>query len=237
MEVPLLTVATIVARSTLIHLINKFGYAAVFAIVACESFGLPVPGETTLEAASVYAGSTHRLDIYIVWFAAALGAIVGDNIGYLLGRVGGYRVLLRWGRYVRLDESKLKVGKYLFAEHGGKVVFFGRFIMLLRPYAAFLAGTNRMNWLRFLFFNAAGGILWAAIFAAASYEFGTAITSFSRVFDYALGVAGIGVTITIVLVLRAKSAHLTAKAEAAFPGPLRHHLGTEPERAEPASVS
>ena len=89
--------------------------------------------------------------------AAIIGAVVGDNIGFGIGWFGGYPLLRRFGKYVRLDEAKLKVGRYIFMRHGAKVVFFGRFVSVLRTYAAFLAGTNRMHWSRFLVANAAGG--------------------------------------------------------------------------------
>jgi membrane protein DedA with SNARE-associated domain len=121
--------------------------------VAIESMGVPFPGETMLIVASVYAGMTHRLSLPLVIVAAASGAILGDNLGYWIGREGGYRLLRRYGHYLRLDERKLKLVQHFFRKHGGKVVFFGRFIAILRVWAAFLAGTNRMPWASFLFFN------------------------------------------------------------------------------------
>ena len=146
----------------LADLISAHGYWIVAIIVAVESMGIPAPGETALVTAAIFAGTTHRLDIVWVILAAAVGAIVGDNIGYMLGRRFGYSLLLRYGKLVRIDEKRIKLGQYLFRRHGGKVVFFGRFIALLRAAAAVLAGTNCMDWRRFLFFNASGGVLWAA---------------------------------------------------------------------------
>ena len=150
-----LTLAAVVSAT---QPIQTYGYWAVFLAVGLESLGVPIPGETTLIAAALYAGSTHRLNFVTLGIVAAAAAIVGDNIGYLIGRFGGYRLLRRYGHYVRVDEAKLKVGRYLFDRHGGKVVFFGRFISVLRTYAAFLAGVNMMVWRRFLLYNAAGGI-------------------------------------------------------------------------------
>ena len=109
-----------------------------------------------LLVAAIYAGMTHRLSLPPVIMAAATGAIVGDNLGYRAGREGGYRLLRRYGHYLRLDERKLKLGQYLFRKHGGKVVFSGRFIAVLRAWAAFLAGTNRMPCAPFLLYNALG---------------------------------------------------------------------------------
>ncbi len=114
-----------------------------------------------LVIASVYAGATHKLEIAGVIAAAAAGAIVGDNIGYAIGRMGGYRLLLKFGHRVRVKESHLKVARYVFDRYGEKVVFLGRFVAILRTYAAFLAGVGQMEWRRFLIANAAGGIVWA----------------------------------------------------------------------------
>src|SRR5215470_10277310 len=112
------------ATSDLFRLLTTYGYLAVFLFVAIESTGIPFPGETMLVVAAIYAGTTHQLSIPLVIVAAASGAILGDNLGFLLGRVGGYPLLRRYGRAIRLDERKLKLGHYLFLKHGGKVVFF-----------------------------------------------------------------------------------------------------------------
>jgi signal transduction histidine kinase len=100
------------------HLLQSYGYLAVFVFIALESLGIPLPGETTLIAASVYAGSTHHLNIGVVFLVAAVAAIAGDNAGYWIGRAGGQRLVARYGRMVRLDAKKVKVGRYLFARHG-----------------------------------------------------------------------------------------------------------------------
>ena len=118
------------------HILSSYGYAAVFAIVMLESAGVPLPGETILVSAAVYAGSKHHLDIRYVIAAAACGAIVGDNIGFWVGREFAGSLLSRFGYLVGLDERKRKLGQYLFARHGGKIVFFGRFVALLRAFAA-----------------------------------------------------------------------------------------------------
>src|ERR1700730_13454342 len=149
------------ATPELTHFLTIYGYWAVLLFVAIESIGIPFPGETMLLVAAIYAGTTHQLSLPLVITAAAAGAILGDNLGFWAGHEGGYRLLRRYGRFLRLDERKLKLGLYLFMRHGGKVVFFGRFFALLRMWAAFLAGTNRMGWKRFLLFNALGGMLWA----------------------------------------------------------------------------
>src|SRR5438477_4103004 len=118
------------ATSELTHFLSLYGYWAVLFFVAVESMGIPFPGETMLLVAAIYAGTTHRLAIPWVIAAAALGAILGDNLGYWVGREGGYRLLRRYGHYLGLDERKVKLGQYLFRKHGSKLVFFGRFIAL-----------------------------------------------------------------------------------------------------------
>jgi membrane protein DedA with SNARE-associated domain len=170
------------------HLIDTYGYAALFLLVGLESVGVPLPGETALITAALYAGGTHRLNIAIVVAVAAVAAILGDNVGFLLGRWGGAGLLERYGRYVRFDARRMLVGRYVFLRHGGKVVFFGRFVSVLRTYAAFLAGANRMRWGRFLFFNAAGGIIWATTFGLGYYYLASVLTRFRTPVDIALGV-------------------------------------------------
>jgi membrane protein DedA with SNARE-associated domain len=161
------------------HAISAYGYWAVGGIIALESMGLPLPGETMLIAAAIYAGTTHHLDIGLVIVAAIAGAIIGDNIGFILGREVGYRLVSRYGRFVGLNERRIALGQYLFEHHGGKIVFFGRFITVLRALAAFLAGVNRMRWQRFLLLNAAGGIVWALGYGLSAYWFGAAVQHLS----------------------------------------------------------
>ncbi len=203
------------------HLLSTFGYAAVFCFVGIESLGVPFPGETMLITAGIYAGHTQRLSIIGIVAAATAGAVIGDNIGYWIGDKGGYRLLRRYGRYIRLDESRLKVGQYLFLRHGGKVVFFGRFVSILRTYAAFLAGTNRMQWRRFLMFNAAGGIVWAAAWGWAAYALGTTIDKVNKPLDYTFGALGVMGVLAGFYLARRNEARLKASAEEALPGPLR----------------
>lgn len=201
-------------------LVRTAGYPAVFGLVAAESLGIPLPGETALVVASIYAGTTHRLSPWLIFAAAAGGAIIGDNIGFWIGTKGGYRLARRYGPKVRLDESKLKVARYLFDRHGAKLVFFGRFVSVLRTYTAFLAGTIRMRWPRFLVANAAGGIGWAAIYTAGGYLFGGVLQRLSLTIDLALGGIAALVIILGVVLLRRRLADLTGRAEKAYPGSL-----------------
>jgi membrane protein DedA with SNARE-associated domain len=200
--------------------VDSYGYEAVFALVGLESVGIPLPGETALITAALYAATTHRLSITAIIAVATAAAIIGDNIGFALGRWGGYPLLRRYGAYVRVDERRLKIGRYVFQEHGGKVVFLGRFVAVLRTYAAFLAGTNRMSWPRFLTFNAAGGITWAVSIGLAFYYAGTALNSIRGPLDVVLGALAVLVVIAFLVYLHRAEDRYAALAELAFPGPL-----------------
>ncbi len=202
------------------QLITSYGYLALFALVAAESLGVPLPGETALITAGIYAGHTHRLSPWLIFAVAAAAAIIGDNIGYWIGDKGGYRLARRYGPKVRLDERKLKIARYLFDRHGAKVVFFGRFVAVLRTYAAFLAGTSRMRWRKFLPANAAGGILWAAAYTLAAYLAGTALQQASGTINLILAGAAVLAIGAVVVWLRREMDELGPQAEAAYPGPL-----------------
>jgi membrane protein DedA with SNARE-associated domain len=202
------------------HLLDQYGYLAVFLLVMVESLGIPLPGETILVAAGTYAGTTHRLSIAAVVAVAAVAAVVGDNLGYLIGAKGGYRLLRRYGPLVRLDATKVKIGRYVFDRQGPKVVFFGRFVSILRTYAAFLAGTNKMRWRRFAVWNVAGGVVWAALFGIGAYLAGNAISRVSTTLTIVLGAAAVVVVAAAVVLVRRQAGRLAVKAEAAYPGPL-----------------
>ena len=182
-------------------LLDAYGYWVILLLVTVESMGIPVPGESVLLAASIYAGTTHRLHVALVIGAAVAGAVLGDNLGFLVGREGGNRLLHRYGKYVRLDERKLRLGQYLFTRHGGKVVFFGRFIPVLRIWAAFLAGTHRMSWRRFLVFNAAGGAIWATVMGSGAYAFGDTAAHVGGAVGFALAAVATGLMAVVMVVL------------------------------------
>ena len=208
-----------VLSPTWIHdLIHTYGLWVVFTLIMLESMGVPLPGETALMTAALYAGSTHRIDIVSVVLVAATAAIIGDNIGYVIGRSIGVRLVTRYGRYVRLDEPRLKVGQYLFLRHGGKIVFFGRFVAFLRTYAALLAGMNRMSWPHFLLMNALGGICWATLFGGGAYLFGAQVKRVTGPASLLLLLAALGLTAVGILFFRRHEKELEQRAAAAFPG-------------------
>lgn len=204
-------------------LLNHYGYAAVFLLVGAESLGVPVPGETILVSAGIYAGSTHKLSIWGIFAVASAAAIIGDNIGYWIGDKGGYRLLRRYGHYIRADETKIKIGRLIFDRQGPKVVFFGRFVSVLRTYAAFLSGTLKMRWRRFLPYNASGGIVWAAIYSFVPYAIGNAIKRVSGPLDIGFGMAAAFAVIGGILIIRGQIKRLAVEAESAYPGPLPEH--------------
>src|ERR671939_1202501 len=173
-----------------------------------------------LLVAAVYAGTTHRLIIVGVIAAAAAGAILGDNLGFWVGREGGFRLLRRYGTYLRLDERKLKLGQYLFRQHGAKVVFFGRFVAVLRTWAAFLAGTNRMPWSRFLPYNAAGGIVWATIYGTGGHYLGKNVNRLAGPVGIATVIIAAIVIIIFLVVLKRNEKRLEEEAVRTIPGPV-----------------
>ena len=202
------------------HLVSSYGFWAVFVLVALESLGIPLPGETILILAGTFAGKYHHLNVWGIFAAASAGAIIGDNAGFWIGDTGGYRLLRRYGKYIHLEEAKLKVGRYIFDRHGGKVVFFGRFVSVLRTYAAFLAGTNRMRWRSFLVYNAAGGIVWSGIYSFSSYYAGDSLRHSSGKIDIFVGVIAVLVIVGMFLFVRHQGGKLQERAEAAYPGAL-----------------
>jgi membrane protein DedA with SNARE-associated domain len=207
------------SSSQIAHLIATYGVLAIGVIIALESMGLPLPGESVLALAAFYAAH-HGQSIVAVVASAAAGAIVGDNLGYWIGRELGYPLLRSYGSRIGLSPGKIKLGQYLFLRHGVKVVFLGRFVAVLRVLAAVLAGVNRMDWRRFMLANAAGAILWASVVGFGAYLFGRAVTHVTGPLSVALAIVGLAAIVGALLFVRAHEAALEAEAERALPGPL-----------------
>jgi membrane protein DedA with SNARE-associated domain len=170
-----------------------YGLPLLFVLVAAESSGIPLPGESALVSAAVLASTTHPFAIQWVIVVAAAGAIVGDNIGYWIGRTGGRELLERWEPLARHTRRILPPAERFFEKHGGKTVFLGRFIAFLRIATAWVAGISRMPWWRFFLWNAAGGICWATAIGLIAYYSGkSAVTAISR-----YGLYGVGAVVVV----------------------------------------
>jgi membrane protein DedA with SNARE-associated domain len=189
--------------ASILDVAANVGYPLVFVLIAIETIGIPVPGETALVVAAIAAGRG-RLSIEAVIAVAAAAAIIGDNIGFALGRKLGRRVLLAPGPLLRHRRKLIAVGEPFFDRHGPKAVFLGRWVSGLRITAAWLAGANRMAWPTFLFYNALGGIAWSASVGLLAYWLGH---SAEKILHY-VGIGGAGavvlVGLSVFLVLRAR---------------------------------
>lgn len=197
-------------------LIRAHGVLAVGGITLIESMGIPAPGESAVIAAALYATTTHQFGIVPLVASAAAGAIIGDNIGYVIGRSIGLRLLRRHGPRVGLSEARIKLGRYLFQRHGSKVVFFGRFVAVLRTFTALLAGANKMDWKRFLPANALGGIVWAALYGFGAYALGHEIRQFEGPLAIGLGLVAVLAIGTVVVLVRRHETRLQAEADQAI---------------------
>lgn len=203
------------------HLIHVYGLLTVALIVGLECIGVPLPGETALLGAAIYAGTKHDLNIFAVILTAAAAAIVGRIIGYALGRGFGYWLLLRYGGYVRMTEPRIKLGQYLFLRHGGKIVFIAQFIPVLRTFAGLFAGANMMPWRDFLYANIMGSVIWSLSYGYAAYALGRQFERLQGpVVIIIAAVTVIGFVVGGIFVNR-HEAQLLAEAERAMPGPLK----------------
>jgi membrane-associated protein len=181
----------------LTHFIEHYGLVFLFAVVCLESAGLWLPGETALIAAAVYAANGH-LSIAGVIAVATVAAIVGDNIGYWLGREVGRRVIYRFERLRRIANRVMPPAERFFARHGGKAVFLARFFGGLRVTGAWMAGITRMEWWRFLVWNAAGGIVWAVGVGLIAYYAGKAAADAIARYGVYGGIAVAGLVVLVV---------------------------------------
>jgi membrane protein DedA with SNARE-associated domain len=202
-------------------LIHHYGAWVVFVLVFLESIGLPLPGEAILVSAAIFAGTTHNLSIALVLISAVVGAILGSIIGFWIGDRYGYPLLLRYGSYIGLTETRIKIAQYLFRRQGVVVVLIARFVAVLRSVVGFIAGANRMPFVRFMIANSAGAVAWALFYGLGAYFLGKGIEEFARPVAVTLAVVGGAVVVLMVLYLRRKEQELAAVAEQEIPGPLR----------------
>ncbi|MGC2124068.1 MAG: DedA family protein, partial [Xanthobacteraceae bacterium] len=195
------------------HLIHVYGLLTVAVIIGLECIGVPLPGETALLAAAIYAGSKHDLNIVPVILTAGGAATIGRMIGYVIGHEFGYWLLLRYGNYVGMTTSRIKLGQYLFLRHGGKIVFIAQFIPVLRTFAGIFAGANVMPWRDFMLANAVGSFLWAALYGYAAYALGR---EFERLEGPIVIILGLITVVSFVIggiFVKRHETQLTAEAE------------------------
>jgi membrane protein DedA with SNARE-associated domain len=180
--------------------LHHYGYLGVAGFIFFEDFGIPLPGETMLIAAALYAGAGH-LNVLLVGLIAFAAAVLGDNVGYAIGHFGGRRLIERVGKYVFITPARLDRAEDFFNRHGGKLVVVARFVEGLRQANGLVAGTIHMHWLKFLACNALGAALWVGLWTTLGYIAGDHVETISRYFTYfAIGLA--------VLFLAAVARHL-----------------------------
>jgi membrane protein DedA with SNARE-associated domain len=200
--------------------LDHYGLWAVLLFVLIEDFGVPVPGETILIAASVYAG-VGRLNVVLVAVVAFAAAVTGDNIGFAIGHFGGRALALRWGRYVFLTEARLNKAEAFFNRHGAWIITVARFIEGLRQANGIIAGTTGMRWLRFLTFNALGAALWVGTWVSVGYLAGSHIDT---IYNYITRYSYYALIALVVVIAALIARHLMRRRRArkhAAPAPAR----------------
>jgi membrane-associated protein len=213
------------------HLVEVSGYPLLFLVVMGESSGMPIPGETGLIAAGVLS-SSGKLEIGVVIVIAATAAIVGDNIGYMIGRKGGRWLLERPGPFQRQRKTALAVGEPFFERHGPKAVFFGRFLLGLRVWASWLAGATRMPWRSFVLWNALGGIVWATAVGLLAYFLGHSASNAIQTFGIFGLVAVVVAVVSMFIAHRRHQRRALAEAEGEAAAETGHNPAPPPDIAE-----
>ena len=202
-------------KPALEHLLHEYGYVAIFAVVALENLGVPLPGETILMTAAIFAATTHELNVLAIVATAAVASFGGSVAGFMIGRYGERRLLHRFGRYLHLDERDLRLGRYLFQRFGRRVVFLARFIAFLRSLAGLLAGANAMPLKPFLIAGGLGALAWSATFGFGAYALGREIEVLSARAGLALAALALLAVIAGVRFLRRNRDRLQIEADRA----------------------
>jgi membrane protein DedA with SNARE-associated domain len=203
------------------ELVHQYGAWIVFALVFLESIGLPLPGEAILVSAAIFAGTTQELSIALVLFAAIIGAILGSIIGFWIGDRYGYPLLLRYGSYIGLTETRIKIAQYLFRRQGIIVVLIARFVAVMRSVVGFIAGANRMPFTNFMIANSAGAAGWALFYGLGAYYLGKGVEEFAKPFALALALIAAVVVVSAIIYWRRIERQLADAAERDIPGPLQ----------------
>jgi membrane protein DedA with SNARE-associated domain len=198
--------------------LSHYGLWAILVLVFIEDFGIPLPGETILIAGAIYAGSG-RLNVVEVGLVGFAAAVLGDNVGYCIGRFGGRALISRWGKYIFLTPDRLEKTERFFDRHGGKIIAVARFIEGLRQANGIIAGITKMHWLKFGAFNALGAALWVGAWVSIGYFAGQHITTIyndiTRYSLYVVIVLVVAIVVWVVLRVRKHRKSKTAQAEPA----------------------
>jgi membrane protein DedA with SNARE-associated domain len=211
--------------------LQHFGLWAILALVLLEDFGIPVPGETVLIAGAIFAGSG-QLNIVAVGVIGFVAAVVGDNIGYGIGRFGGRALVERWGKYVFITAERLDKAEAFFKRHGGKIITIARFIEGLRQANGIIAGITDMHWLRFVAFNALGAALWVGTWVSVGYFAGQHITTiYNAITRYSLYAAIAAVVLIAAWLLYRLRKHRRALADAVEQAAAKRETAAQPEPA------
>jgi len=192
--------------------LHHWGYLAVAGFIFFEDFGVPLPGETMLIAASLYAGTGH-LNVFLVGVIAFCAAVFGDNVGYAIGRFGGRELVERYGKYVFLTPRRLDSAEDFFGRHGGKVVTIARFVEGLRQLNGIIAGVAGMHWFRFVAFNALGAALWVAAWTTLGYVAGNHVETVVNYFTYFAIAVGVVFVLAVAWHFYRRRKHKSARAD------------------------
>jgi membrane protein DedA with SNARE-associated domain len=199
-------------------LIDKYGYFAVLLLVGLEATGIPVPGEITLVSAGVYSAETHHLNIFLVVIFASLGGILGVNLGYFIGKKGGFPLVRKIGKVIRLTDDRLKVARYMLEEHGAAILIAGRFISLLRSLLGLICGIVKMRFRKFFFLNAIAVIAWSSLYGFGSYYFDSVLNKLNKVVTYVAIPVVIIAIIAVIVIMKKNEAKFSERANERFPG-------------------
>jgi membrane protein DedA with SNARE-associated domain len=222
---------------SLAPILNNYGYLAVGGLVLVEDFGIPLPGETILIAAALYAGAG-KLNVVAVGVIAWVCAVIGDNIGFAIGHFGGRRLALKYGKYIFLTPKRLDQAEQFFDHHGGKIIVAARFIEGLRQANGIVAGITGMHWKRFIPFNALGAALWVGLWVSVGYLAGSHITTiYDQITRYSLYVLiALAVAVVALVVFRLRKHRRTRQARAGTATTEAATTEAEPAAAEASAV-
>jgi membrane protein DedA with SNARE-associated domain len=209
------------------ELIHQYGAWIVFGLVFLESIGLPLPGEATLVSAAIFAGTTRELGITLVLISAVLGAILGSIISFWIGDRYGYPLLLRYGSYVGLTETRIKIAQYLFRRRGMVIVLIARFIAVLRSVVGFIAGANRMPFANFMVASSAGAVAWTLFYGVGAFYLGKGVEKFARPFAIALAATGTVVVVSLILYCGARNRSSRLRPSGILPGRCKGEQSTD----------